>query len=72
MSMTDIEMQSKFADGAIAFAKFLREHAFFCDPDDGWHSFYAIDADELEDYLREFLTECFVKDKWKQNEEAKI
>jgi hypothetical protein len=61
----DIKLQSKFADGAIKFAEFLKDKSFFCEPADMWGTFYAIDADEMEEYLKEFLTRCFVKDEWK-------
>ena len=36
------------------FAKYLREQSFLCDSND-WHSFNAIDVDDLDDFVKEFL-----------------
>ena len=36
------------------FADYLKKHSFMCDPGNG-HSFDAIDMDELDDYVKEFL-----------------
>lgn len=41
-------------DGATAFANYLKDHSFLCDPSD-WHSFEAIDVDDLDDMLQEFF-----------------
>jgi hypothetical protein len=41
-------------DTVQKFAKYLKEYSFMCDPGNG-HSFYAIDIDELDDYVKEFL-----------------
>ena len=38
------------------FARYLKEHSFMCDPGNGY-SFDAIDVEELDDYVQEFLEE---------------
>ena len=43
-----------FEEGIISFAKYLREHSFLCDSND-WHSFNAIDVDDLDDFVKDFL-----------------
>jgi hypothetical protein len=43
-------------DSVRKFANYLKEHSFNCDPDNGF-SFDAIDVDELDDYVKEFLEE---------------
>lgn len=43
-------------DGTRKFAEYLKEHSFMCDPGNGF-SFDAIDVDELDDYVKEFLGE---------------
>ena len=44
------------ADTVHKFAEYLKKHSFMCDPGNG-HSFDAIDMDELDDYVKEFLEE---------------
>ncbi len=44
------------ADAVRKFAEYLKEHSFTCDPGNGF-SFDAIDVDELDDYVKEFLEE---------------
>jgi hypothetical protein len=44
------------ADAVNRFANYLKEYSFNCDPGNG-HSFDAIDADELDSYVKEFLEE---------------
>lgn len=46
--------KSGFHSGVINFVEYLKDKSFLCDPDNGF-SFYAIDAEELEDYAKEFL-----------------
>lgn len=48
------QYEKGFKCGVIAFAGYLKEHSFTCDPDN-WLSFEAIDADELDDYVKRFL-----------------
>lgn len=43
-----------FEEGIISFAKYLREQSFLCDSND-WHSFNAIDVDDLDDFVKDFL-----------------
>jgi hypothetical protein len=43
-------------DAVRKFANYLKEHSFNCDPGNGF-SFDAIDVDELDDYVKEFLEE---------------
>jgi hypothetical protein len=47
-------MPKTYEDGVVAFAKYLKEHAFMCDPDNRF-SFYAIDVDDLDDFIEDFL-----------------
>ena len=47
------------ADAVNRFANYLKEHSFNCDPGNG-HSFDAIDIDELDGYVKEFLEEHYV------------
>jgi hypothetical protein len=47
------------ADAVNRFANYLKEHSFNCDPGNG-HSFDAIDIDELDGYVKEFLEEHHV------------
>lgn len=44
------------ADTVHKFAEYLKKHSFMCDPGNG-HSFDAIDADELDEFVEEFLEE---------------
>lgn len=41
-------------DTVRKFAEYLRKHSFCCDPDN-WISFDAIDVDDLDDYVKDFL-----------------
>ena len=43
-----------FKNGVIKFANFLKENSFLCDSND-WHSFDAIDIEDLDDLVEEFL-----------------
>lgn len=43
-------------DGVRKFADYLKKQSFNCDPGNGF-SFDAIDVDELDDYVKEFLEE---------------
>lgn len=43
-----------YRNGVVAFAKYLKERSFLCDSND-WHSFQAIDADDLDDWVKDFL-----------------
>lgn len=43
-----------YKDGVIEFANYLKEHSFLCD-NPNMHSFYAIDEDDLDDYVEDFL-----------------
>lgn len=43
-----------FRDGVIKFAKYLKDHSCFYDIDN-YHSFSAIDVDDLDDLVVEFL-----------------
>ena len=46
--------ESGFINGVIKFANYLKEHA--CSYDlDNYHSFDAIDMDDLDDLVEEFL-----------------
>lgn len=45
-----------FVEGVIAFADYLKEQSFICDPGNG-HSFYAIDVEEMAGYIKDFLEE---------------
>jgi hypothetical protein len=47
-------MLQTYEEWVIAFAKYLKEHAFMCDPDNRF-SFYAIDVDDLDDLVEDFL-----------------
>jgi hypothetical protein len=42
------------ADTVRKFADYLRKYSFMCDPGNGF-SFDAIDVDELDDYVKDFL-----------------
>ena len=44
------------ADTVREFASYLKKQSFCCDPGN-WISFDAIDADELDNYAKEFLEE---------------
>lgn len=48
------DYESGFNDGVIKFAKFLKENSCFYDLDN-YHSFCAIDMDDLDDLVDEFL-----------------
>lgn len=43
-----------YIDGVVEFAKYLKDVSFCCDPDN-WCSFQAIDTDDLDDFVDEFL-----------------
>ncbi len=43
-----------FKNGVIKFANYLKENSFLCDPDNGF-SFDAIDVEDLDDLVEEFL-----------------
>lgn len=43
-----------YEDGVYRFAKYLKEQAFLCDSDTRF-SFEAIDADDLDDLVYDFL-----------------
>ena len=44
-----------YRNGVVAFAKYLKEHSFLCDPN-GWYSFQAINVeDDLDDFVEDFL-----------------
>lgn len=38
------------------FIEFLKKHSFLCDPGN-WYSFDAIDTNDLDDFLKDFLEE---------------
>lgn len=46
--------ESGFQDGVIKFANYLKEHSCFYDLDN-YHSFSAIDIDDLDDLVEKFL-----------------
>lgn len=46
--------ESGFNKGVIKFANYLKEHSCFYDLDN-YHSFRAIDTDDLDDLVEEFL-----------------
>jgi hypothetical protein len=46
--------ESGFQDGVIKFANYLKEHSCFYDLDN-YHSFSAIDIDNLDDLVEKFL-----------------
>ena len=46
--------KSGFETGVIRFAEYLKEHACFYDIDN-YHSFSAIDIDNLDNLVEEFL-----------------
>lgn len=48
------QYEKGFKCGVVAFAGYLKEHSFKYDPGNGF-SFDAIDADELDDYVKRFL-----------------
>jgi hypothetical protein len=48
------QYEKGFKCGVMAFAGYLKEHSFMCDPGNGF-SFDAIDVDELDDYVKRFL-----------------
>lgn len=50
------QYEKGFKCGVMAFVGYLKEHSFMCDPGNGF-SFDAIDADELDDFAKEFLEE---------------
>lgn len=50
------QYEKGFGCGVMAFAGYLKEHSFMCDPGNGF-SFYAIDVDELDDFVKRFLEE---------------
>lgn len=43
-----------YEDGVVEFANYLKNHSFLCDPDNGF-SFNAIDEDDLDDFVEDFL-----------------
>lgn len=38
------------------FIEYLKKHSFLCDPGN-WYSFDAIDTNDLDDFLKDFLEE---------------
>jgi hypothetical protein len=56
LSMQRNQYDKGFTEGVLAFETYLKEHSFTCDPGNGF-SFDAIDVDELDDYVKEFLEE---------------
>lgn len=46
--------ESGFINGVIKFANYLKEHSCLYDLDN-YHSFDAIDTDDLDDLVEEFL-----------------
>lgn len=44
-----------FKDGVMAFTKYLKENSCFYDLDNYYNSFSAIDIDNLDDLVEEFL-----------------
>ena len=46
--------ESGFKNGVIKFANYLKDKAFLCDNDNRF-SFWAIDIEELDDLVNEFL-----------------
>ena len=46
--------ESGFINGVIKFAAYLKDQAFLCDNDNRF-SFWAIDIEELDDLVNEFL-----------------
>ena len=43
-----------YCDGVVEFAEYLKMQSFLCDSND-WHSFNAIDVDDLDDLVKDFL-----------------
>ena len=51
--------ETGFKNGVIAFANYLKKH--FCSYDlDNYHSFDAIDIDDLDDSVEEFLDKSVI------------
>lgn len=46
--------ESGFINGVIKFAEYLKKHSCFYDLDN-YHSFAAIDIDDLDDLVEKFL-----------------
>ena len=51
---TEIAYNNGYKWGIIKFANYLIDHSFLCDPDNG-HSFRAIDIDDLDELVEDFL-----------------
>jgi hypothetical protein len=47
--------KSGFDNGVIKFAEYLKKHSCFYDLDN-YHSFKAVDIDDLDDLVEEFLS----------------
>lgn len=50
------QYEKGFKCGVMAFAGYLKEHSFTCDPGN-WSSFETIDVDELDIHVQRFLEE---------------
>lgn len=50
------QYEKGFKCGVMAFAGYLKEHSFMCDPGN-WLSFEAIDVGELDGHVKRFLEE---------------
>ena len=51
---TELAYKNGYTEGAQKFVEYLKQHSFMCDPDHRF-SFYAIDVDDLDDFIEDFL-----------------
>lgn len=51
---TELAYKNGYEAGARKFVEYLKVHSFMCDPDHRF-SFYAIDVDDLDDFIEDFL-----------------
>lgn len=56
---TELAYKNGYAAGARKFAEYLKAHSFMCDPDHRF-SFSAIDVDDLDDHIKNFLSKSNV------------
>lgn len=51
---TELAYKNGYEAGTRKFAEYLKTHSFLCDPEMR-SSFYAIDVDDLDDFIEDFL-----------------
>ena len=51
---TELAYKNGYKDGILQFVNYLKNHSFLCDPEHRF-SFDAIDVDNLDDFVEDFL-----------------